>query len=194
MRYIGCFLIVITLFSCKKNQDFITTPGFAKDLVNVIPEGMYPSLKDIDFDQFELTIGDKISFISDSTLIEYIVLSYAQDDEGNWTGICPLNGNKLMGRQIPSGLAPTECLDLLDFIYFQKSSGLKYNIIDNYNIDINKVGMGSNTTVKNLVELNSYYQYQFKQRTKEQTPFNEGLISLNPVRECYFTLSSIIAE
>ncbi len=139
-----------------------------------------------------LQFGQLIKFEIDNQEVKAIVLDFDQDDEGIWYGMCFLNQNKLFGRQIPSGLINTTCVDLLDLTYLHNKALKSYEVVEQYDIDTIQVGIGSLTPVKDHIELLRDYKAGLEQRNKVQTPCNEDISGLNPVRECYFELKKVL--
>jgi len=159
--------------------------------VEQVPVDMLPDWKGIDTDKLPVKFGQILKFEKDSNIINAIVLDFDKDEGGIWIGLCLINENRLFGRQIPSGLINTKCLDLLDLTYLSLEGLGQYQVVANLTIDKYKVGIGSISPVSDFDGLKGTFDYGIEQRKKEQTPYNKGLTDLNPVRECYFEIGKI---
>lgn len=153
---------------------------------NSIPEIFKPTLNEINEKEFPVKIGNVLEFKIDNSKIIAIVLDFKIEQNQKYIGLCFLNENKLFGRQIPSGMINTTCIDLLDFSYLNIKSDLKYKIIEELIIDNEKVGIGSFGFANNLSELKNSYLFGINQRKKEQTPCDINITSTNAINECYF--------
>jgi hypothetical protein len=156
-----------------------------------VPVDMQPDWKGIDIDKLPVKFGQILKFEKDSIIINAVVIDFNKDEGGIWVGLCFINNNKLFGRQIPSGLINTKCLDLLDLTYLNIKGLEQYQIVDNLMIAKHKIGIGSMSPATDLNGLRQTFEYGIEQRKKEQTPYNKGLTDLNPVRECYFEIEKI---
>ncbi|WP_196894765.1 hypothetical protein [Aureivirga marina] len=172
------FILFLSIISCNKSKN-----------AQNIPVNMQPEWQNIESNKMPLKFGQIIEI--ENIEIKSIVLDYNEDESGVWIGLCPINENKLFGRQIPQNLINSTCLDLLDFVYIQIKDLKNYKKIELLDIDINKVGIGNIYPISNEYELKDFFNSGIEERKKEQTPCNEGLTGLNPVRECYFDLSKI---
>ena len=181
MRKIGYILVIgFLVLSCNN-----------KNLNNSIPENMQPDWTGISLDNIPVKFGQILQFNQDSIKLTAIVLDFDEDEDGKWIGLCFLDNNRLFGRQIPSGLINTTCLDLLDFSYLQIDGLKNFNVIQTVSINKEKIGVGAISPVRNLTELERDFKHGIAQRKKEQTPCDQGLTDLNPVRECYFEIEKI---
>jgi len=156
-----------------------------------IPEMMQPNWTGIDIENLPVKFGQIIKFDNDSLTLNAIVLDFSEDEGGQWIGICFIDSNRLFGRQIPNGMINTTCLDLLDLTYIQKDSLLDYEIVETVRVNKTKIGIGSQSTATNFDEIKRDFNWGIEQRKKEQTPCDEEITALNPVRECYFDLEKI---
>lgn len=153
---------------------------------NSIPEIFKPSLIGINEKEFPVKIGNILEFNIDNSKIIAIVLDFKIEQNQKYIGLCFLNENKLFGRQIPSGMINTTCIDLLDFLYLNIKSDSEYKIIEELIIDNEKVGIGSFGFADNLTELKNSYLLGVNQRKKEQTPCENSITNINAINECYF--------
>lgn len=93
----------------------------------------------------------------------------------------------------PTGLINTTCLELVDLTYVEIGEMQDYKVKKTLNLDKSKIGIGTIKVVSNLTDLGGSFNDGIEQRKKEPTPFAEGLIGLNPVRECYFDITKILS-
>lgn len=177
-KYVIILFILLGILSCndKKNPN------------NLIPEIFKPNLEGIDVKGFPVEIGNVLEFNVDNLKIIAIVLDFKIEQNQKYIGLCFLNEKKLFGRQIPNGMINTTCIDLLDFTYLNLKSDLQYKIIEELNVDIEKVGIGSFGFADNLDELQNSYSLGLTQRKKEQTPCDKNITNINAVNECYFDI------
>lgn len=152
---------------------------------------MQPDWKGISLDNIPVKFGQILQFSNDSIQLEAIILDFDEDEGGKWIGLCFIDNNRLFGRQIPSGIINTTCLDLLDFSYLQIDGLINFKVIQTMNINKTKIGIGAISPVRNLTELNRDFKHGIVQREKIQIPCGQGLTDLNPVRECYFEIEKI---
>ena len=138
-----------------------------------------------------MKFGQILKFNSDSTEITAIVLDFSTDEGGQWFGVSFIDQNRLFGRQIPSGLINTKCLDLLDLTYIQRDALIDFEVLETISVNKEKVGVGSQSPATNISEIKRDFDRGIEQRKKEQTPCDKGLTDLNPVRECYFDIKKI---
>ncbi|MCT4648012.1 MAG: hypothetical protein N4A74_23690 [Carboxylicivirga sp.] len=157
----------------------------------LVPIDMQPNWSGVPLDNVPVKIGQILKFKNETIELTSVVLDFDQDEGGIWIGLCLINNNKLFGRQIPSGLINTTCLDLLDFSYLQLDGLKDYTVIDSINVKKNAVGIGSVSPVLDLVELKRNFDSGIKQRKKIQTPCEDVFAGIDAVRECYFDLSNI---
>lgn len=184
MRKIEYILVIaFFIFSCNNIS-----------LKNSIPENMQPDWTGISLDNIPVKFGQILQFNKDSIQLTAIVLDFDEDEGGKWIGLCFIDNNRLFGRQIPSGLINTTCLDLLDFSYLHIDGLKNFNVIQTENVNKEKIGVGAISPVLNLAELDRDFKRGIAQREKEQTPCDQGLADLYPVRECYFEIEKIIKQ
>ncbi|MCB9262462.1 MAG: hypothetical protein H6607_08825 [Flavobacteriales bacterium] len=156
-----------------------------------IPEMMQPNWTGLDIDSFPVKFGQILKFNNDSAEITAIVLDFSEDEGGQWVGVTFIDQNRLFGRQIPSGLINTKCLDLLDVTYIQRDGLIDFEVLETITVNKRKVGIGSQSPATNYLEIKRDFERGIEQRKKEQTPCDKGLTDLNPVRECYFDIKTI---
>ena len=156
-----------------------------------IPEMMQLNWTGLAIESFPVKFGQILKFNSDSTEITAIVLDFSTDEGGQWFGVSFIDQNRLFGRQIPSGLINTKCLDLLDLTYIQRDALIDFEVLETISVNKEKVGVGSQSPATNISEIKRDFDRGIEQRKKEQTPCDKGLTDLNPVRECYFDIKKI---
>jgi hypothetical protein len=156
-----------------------------------IPEVMQPNWTGLDIESFPVKFGQILKFENDSSEIRGIVLDFSEDEGGQWIGVSFIDQNRLFGRQIPSGMIYTKCLDLLDLTYIQREALIDFEVLEVITVNKSKVGIGSQSTATSFVEIKRDFDRGIEQRKKEQTPCDKGLTDLNPVRECYFEIEKI---
>ena len=135
--------------------------------------------------QLKLKLGQRIEIDS----INALVADVAKDEGGIWYGLCFYNEKGLFGRQIPSSLSVTGCVDLLDVDYINERGLPSFTIIDTLNI-IHQIRVGAESASSTYTDLLSSYRRGIERRKLTQTPCDEGVYDLNPVRECYFPFNS----
>lgn len=153
---------------------------------------MQPDWTGIDTNSFPVKFGQILTFEFNSSVTKAIVLDFDKDKAGLWIGFCFISDNKLFGRQIPSGLLNTTCLDLFDLTYLKSDAIRNYQISDTLDINKQHVGIGAIYAVTDLNGLLEIYRQGIEKRKKLQTPCLQGKTDLNPVRECYFEIEKII--
>jgi len=156
-----------------------------------IPEMMQPNWTGLDIESFPVKFGQILKFEYDSAEIWCIVLDFSEDEGGQWIGVCFIDENRLFGRQIPSGMINTKCLDLLDLTYIKREVLNEFEVLETLTVNISKVGIGSQSPATTLSEIKRDFDWGIEQRKKKQTPCDKGLTDLNPVRECYFSIKKI---
>ncbi len=156
-----------------------------------IPELMQPDWTGLEIENFPVKFGQILKFRNDSTELMAIVLDFSEDEGGQWIGVSFIDQNRLFGRQIPSGIINTKCLDLLDLTYIQKDALINYEVVASITVNKTKVGIGSQSPATSFSEIIRDFERGIEQRKKEQTPCDKGITDLNPVRECYFDVEKI---
>lgn len=156
-----------------------------------IPEIMQPDWTGLEIESFPVKFGQILKFDNDSAHFKAIVLDFSEDEGGQWIGVSFIDQNRLFGRQIPSGMINTKCLDLLDLTYIKKDALIDYDVVESIAVNKTKVGIGSQSPATNFSEIKRDFDWGIQQRKKEQTPCDKGLTDLNPVRECYFDIEKI---
>ena len=178
------FILTIGLLISSCNN--ITTTS-----TESIPEMMQPNWTGLDIESFPVKFGQVLKFDNDSTKITAIVLDFSEDEGGQWIGVTFIDQNRLFGRQIPSGMINTKCLDLLDLTYIQRDALTDYEIVETIMVNKSKIGIGSQSPATSFSEIKRDFEWGIEQRKKEETPCDKGLTDLNPVRECYFDIEKI---
>ncbi|PWJ33247.1 hypothetical protein [Sediminitomix flava] len=171
---------------------FISGCGNKKPIASkAIPKMMQVDLTGVDIDDFPVGFGQVLQFENGNDSLKAVVLDFSDEIEDKWVGVCFINQNKLFGRQIPSGLINTQCLDLLDLTYIHTQAFTNFKVLETITVDKTKVGVGSRSVVKTFSDIKSNFDWGIEQRLKEQTPFNQGLTDPNAIRECYFEIAKI---
>lgn len=156
-----------------------------------IPEIMQPNWKGLEIESFPVKFGQILKFHNENTELKAVVLDFSEDEDGQWIGVSFIDQNRIFGRQIPSGMINTKCIDLLDLTYFQPDALIDYEVVETIAVNKTKVGIGSQSSATNFSEVKRDFDKGIQQRKKEQTPCDKGLTDLNPVRECYFDIEKI---
>ncbi|MBS2101181.1 hypothetical protein [Carboxylicivirga linearis] len=182
MYRISIILILgLIAFGCNNSQP-VKAP---------IPELMKPDWNGIDTSVLPIKFGHCLKFNLDSIQRTAIVIDFKEEGSGIWIGLCFLNNDQIFGRQIPSSIINPDCLDLLDLSYLHINALENFQIIESYDINKDKIGIGSVSPVTSLSELNRDYLLGIEQRKKPQIPYNKNLTGINVVRECYFNIEKI---
>ncbi|KFC18194.1 hypothetical protein [Epilithonimonas lactis] len=142
----------------------------------------------VDDKNLKLKFGDLVEFNIGKENIKAIVLDISPENDGNWFGLCFLNGNQIFGRKIPQGFGG-HCVDLCDFSYLHENAISNYKVLKNIKVNFKKIGRGMDSPTKNLQDILRDYRNGLEVRKKKQTPCEDKLGELNPVNECYFPLS-----
>ncbi|MEP0936716.1 MAG: hypothetical protein ABJH57_01190 [Cyclobacteriaceae bacterium] len=138
--------------------------------------------------ELELKFGQTVEI---DGRMKAIVIDVTKDEGGIWYGLCFQNENGLFGRQIPNGMIFTICVDMLDATYLNESAIDLLELSESRNELLNPVRIGSNTPATSLGDLIGSYEFGLTRRKLEQTPCDEDIFGLNPVRECYFQISEL---
>lgn len=178
------FILAIGLCSSACNS-------MTSDRSESTPEMMQPDWTGIGIERLPVKFGQIIKINTDSVGLSAVVLDFDHDEGGHWIGVCFIDQNRLFGRQIPSGMINTKCLDLLDLTYIQIDALTDYEVLETIEVDRTQVGIGSISPVTNVSEILWDFEWGMEQRGKEQTPCDKGLLDLNPVRECFFDIEKI---
>jgi hypothetical protein len=153
-----------------------------------------PNWTGIDTTELKFKFGQVVNFDVDSQQISAVVLDFDKDEGGIWYGLCFLDEGKLFGTQIPSGLVNTICIDLLDLTYLNDSTVHEFEIQDNLQVDISKVGVGRISPVTNYVDLAYDFNRGIEARKKDPIPCDEGMLDSNAHRQRYFELEKILKD
>lgn len=179
-------LFILTIGLLISSCNYLTTTSSES-----IPEMMQPNCTGLNIESFPVKCGQVLKFNSDGVEMTAIVLDFSEDEGGQWIGVCFIDRNRLFGRQIPSGLINTKCLDLLDLTYIHKEALIEFELLDTIPVNKQKVGIGSQTPATSFSEIKREFDRGIQQRKKKQTPCDKGLTDLNPVREFYFDIEKI---
>jgi len=196
MRKIQTFLtfsIVILVISCKSNSS---------------PDLLRPNWQGIETSGLAFDIGDLISIRDTDFYYAAILLDLDSDSAGIWYGFCLTNFRDtikldsktidslyLFGRQIPSGLINTQCIDCYDLTYINeyglKLDREKFSLIEHINHDPLKIFIGSDSPTMELSGLVRDYQKGIEQRKKEPDDCKASIFKLDAVRERFFPFMMI---
>jgi hypothetical protein len=187
------FYISILLTSCSsdKNADIIKADWSGIDLT------------EIDF-----KIGDYIYLKDSNCFYSGLILDFDKDSAGIWIGICftnykdtikpdlnSLKNFKLFGRQIPSGLVNTTCVDCFDLAYLNesglKSDTSKVGLIENVAYDHEKVRIGAISPSYDLHGLIDFYNIGNSQRQKTPDDCKVSKFKAGAITERYFDFEMI---
>jgi hypothetical protein len=189
---LGSFLLLI-LLSCNSRP--------ASDLLR-------PDWKGIDTSKIDFKMGDCI-FISDSNkYYAALLLDIDLDSAGYWYGLCFTNycdsikpdinllkSYLLFGRQIPTGLINTKCIDCYDLAYLNESANRKVpnkiGLIGHLKYDYNKIHIGSISPSYDISGLIGFYSFGIDQRKKVPDDCQKSIFKLDAIRERYFPIGMI---
>ena len=176
MKLLFSVLVFLLLLSCNTNTS------------NTIREIFKPKWEDADTKNLPVQFGDVVRFTINDTLVTAIILDFK--DEGDiWIGMCFIKENNIFGRQIPRGYSG-DCMDLLDFTYLNSKALNEFKKIRSEKININKIGIGSESVATSYDDILRDYKRGLMQRKKKQTPCNENISGLDNVYERYFDLNN----
>ena len=179
-RFATVFILLVFTLGCNSTT---SNTGSA------IPLSLQPDWEGIS--DLPFAFGDVVQIAEGTMMIKAIVIDFNEDEDGLWIGLCFISQNQLFGRQIPSGMVNTTCLDLLDLTYIPKEALHDIEVIQSLKLDKTKIGMGSISTATKLSEIKSNFEIGITKRKKEQTPCDQGIIDTKAVRECYFNVEKI---
>jgi hypothetical protein len=172
MKMILILIIVVSLFSCSNSK---------KDQ-SIEPNPLWVELAE----ELKLQFGQRVRI---NEQIEAVVIDVTKDEGGIWYGLCYLNNNKLFGRQIPNGIIFTTCVDMLDATYLNESGINLINKLELIGLSNTSIRIGSESPATTMEDLIRSYKFGLERRKLKQTPFDEDIFGLNPVRECYLDLT-----
>ena len=193
IQIILTFSIVTLVISCKSNSS---------------PDIRRPNWQGIKTSGLVFDIGDLISIRDSNFYYAAILLDLDSDSAGIWYGFCltnfrdtikldlkTLDSLYLFGRQIPSGLINTQCIDSYDLTYVNEN-GLKlerdkFSLIEHINYNPLKIFIGSDSPTMELSGLVRDYQRGIEQRKKEPDDCKTSISKLDAVRERFFPFSMI---
>jgi hypothetical protein len=157
----------------------------------------------IDLTGMDYKVGDYVYFKDSNYFYSGLILDFDKDSAGIWIGICftnykdtikpdlnSLKNFKLFGRQIPSGLVNTTCIDCFDLAYLNesglKSDTSKVGLIGNIAYDNEKVRIGAISPSYDLPGLINYYNIGISQRQKKPDDCEKSKFKVGAITERYF--------
>ena len=184
---------MISLLSCSsdKNNDLLEANWSEIDLI------------DMDY-----KVGDYVYLKDSNYFYSGLILDFDKDSAGIWAGICftnykdtiepdlkSLKNFKLFGRQTPSGLVNTTCIDCFDLAYINES-GLKNDtskvgLIGNVNYDKDKLRIGAVSPSYDLKGLINIYNIGISQRVKTPDDCKASKFKVGAITERYFPFEMI---
>jgi hypothetical protein len=167
-----------------------------------------PSWQGIETSELVFKMGDLVSIKDSNSFYAAILLDVDSDSAGLWYGFCFLDYKNskildintsdtlfLFGRQIPSGLINTQCIDCYDLSYINEKGLLKdrsnFSIIDHINYNPLKIYIGSISPTMELSGLIRDYHSGKKRRLLTQDDCKKSILKLDAVRERYFQFRMI---
>ena len=187
------FLISVLLTSCSsdKNADILKADWSGIDLTGT-----------------DYKVGDYVYLKDSNYFTSELILDFAKDSAGIWIGICftnykdtikpdlnSLKNFKLFGRQIPSGLVNTTCIDCFDLAYLNesglKSDTSKVGLIGNVVYDKELVRVGAVSPSYDLKGLINFYNIGISQRQKTPDDCKESKFKPGAITERYFDFEMI---
>lgn len=160
-------------------------------------------LKDVDY-----KIGDYVYLKDSNYFYTGLILDFDKDSAGIWIGICftnyrdtikpdlnSLEKYKLFGRQIPSGLINTTCIDCFDLSYLNEN-GIKKDttnigLIGNVDYDNSLVRVGAISPSNDLKGLINDFKFGIKQRQKTPDDCKESKFKVGAITERYLDFKMI---
>jgi hypothetical protein len=193
IQIILTFSIVTLVISCKSNSS---------------PDILRPNWQGIKTSGLVFDIGDLISIRDSNFYYAAMLLDLDSDSSGIWYGFCltnfrdtikpdleKLDSLYLFGRQIPSGLINTQCIDCYDLTYINENGLIldrdKFSLIEHINYNPLKIFIGSNSPTMELSGLVRDYQRGIEKRKKEPDDCKTSIFKLDAVRERFFPFTMI---
>jgi hypothetical protein len=175
---------------------------------NSSPDILRPSWQGIKTSELVFDIGDLICIRDSNFYYAAILLDLDSDSAGIWYGLCLTNFRDtikpnlstldnlfLFGRQIPSGLINTQCIDCYDLTYINDKGLImdrnKFSLIEHINYNPLKIFIGSDSPTMDLSGLVRDYQRGIEQRKKEPDDCKTSIYKLDAVRERFFPFTKI---
>ena len=178
---IGILSIFIFLMSCSPEN---------KNSSQKISETLSTNFGKIDDKNLNLKFGDLVIFEIYNQKINAIILDIKLEENEYWFGLCFIKNNQLFGRRIPQGFGG-ECIELFDITYLNEKGLNNFKLINNLEINYDKVGIGSDSPVINYDEILRDYERGLENRKKSETPCKEKLKMLDPINERYIGIDKI---
>ncbi|MCL3782465.1 hypothetical protein EMN47_18945 [Prolixibacteraceae bacterium JC049] len=162
----------------------------------------------IDLSSMNYKVGDYVYLKDSNYFYSGIILDFDKDSAGIWVGICftsykdtirpdlkTLKDFKLFGRQIPSGLINTICIDCFDLAYLNergfKSDTSKIGLIGSADYDKEVVRVGAVSPSYDLKGLINFYNLGVLERQKAPGDCKDSKFKIDAVREKYFPFEMI---
>lgn len=187
------FLISVLLTSCSsdKNAEILKADWSGIDLVGM-----------------DYKVGDYVYLKDSNNFYSGLILDFDKDSAGIWIGICftnykdtikpdlnSLRNFKLFGRQIPSGLVNTTCIDCFDLAYLNengfKSDTSKVGLIGNVEYDKEIIRVGAVSPSYDLKGLINFYNIGISQRQKTPDDCKASKFKVGAITERYFPFEMI---
>jgi hypothetical protein len=182
------FLIFTTVVSCKSNSS---------------PDILRPRWQGINTSELVFNMGDLISIKDSNFYYAVILLDVDSDSAGIWYGFCLTNfkdSNELdlikedslflFGRQIPSGLINTQCIDCYDLTYINEKGLMKdrnkFSLLEHVNYNPLKIYIGSDSPTMEFSGLIRNYRRGIELIKKKPDDCKKSIFKLDAVRERYF--------
>ena len=185
------FSVLLTSCSSDKNAEILKADWSGIDLTNM-----------------DYKVGDYVHLKDSNYFYSGLILDFDKDSAGIWIGICftnykdtikpdlnSLKNFKLFGRQIPSGLVNTTCIDCFDLAYLNESGLIsdtsKIGLIGN--LDYNKaiVRVGAVSPSYDLKGLINFYNIGISQRQKTPDDCKDSKFKAGAITERYFDFEMI---
>jgi hypothetical protein len=187
------FLLIASMISCSLNHP--------ADLVKQNLHGIKTS-------ELFFNFGDVVSIKDSNNYYAAILFDVDSDSAGIWYGFCLTNFKDstkpdirsldtlfLFGRQIPSGIINSQCIDCYDLTYINEKCLLKnknkISLIVHIDYNPLKIYMGSDSPTRELSGLIKDYNWGIERRSMTPDDCKKSIFKLNAVRERYFPLSMI---
>ena len=167
-----------------------------------------PNWQGIKTSELVFNMGDLISIKDSNNYYAAILFDVDLDSAGIWYGFCFTNFKDsvkpdlrssdslfLFGRQIPSGLINTQCIDCYDLSYINEKGLMKnknnFSLISHIDYNPLKIYMGSDSPTMELSGLIRDYHWGIERRLMNPDDCKKSIYKLNAVRERFFPLNMI---
>lgn len=181
------FLILFVSFLASSCED--------KKYGDLHPDLMKPNWKGIKTEKLKLKIGDIVAIYPSKYCYIGVVMDFDQDEGGVWYGISlskyrwidsyqkKISDLDFFGRRIPSGFTGN-FVDCYDLLYINEDIVNKQIIvIGNIDIDVNKISIGSICPITSLMQIETEYAKQIKER-----------VNSNKGDEKYFKIGNVVSK